>query len=299
MQRRDKLSPSNALLDVVVLAFLAGIAVAVWLAFRHDAWHYYTAPLATRGYSRAHRFLRPSGLGGHMLGVAGTLFLFSTLLYVARKRVKRLSKAGSVFGWLQVHIFCGVFGPILITFHSSLKFNGVISVAYWSMILVVLSGFVGRHLYVRIPKTIKGEELSRADVEARIEELKTQLTASTLPPAVSRRLDEAEAALLASVKPKQSFRERAASRRDFGRREAALRHELRRANLDRSLVHETLETAKERAVLLRRIGRLKKTRELFQVWHVFHRPLVWVMFIIFFVHLGVAIYFGYVPLMER
>lgn len=299
MPRRERLSPSNALLDVVVLALLAGVLIAVWLGFTHDAWRYYTAPLATRGYSKAHRFLRPSGLGGHALGVIGTLFLFSTLFYVARKRVKRLSKSGSLFGWLQVHIFCGVFGPILITFHSSFKFNGVISVAYWSMVLVVLSGFVGRHLYVRIPKTIKGEELSRADVEGRIDELKAQLSRAALPPHVTRRLEEAEAALLASVEPGQGFRQRFASRREFTRREASLRHDLRAANLDRALVHETLETTKERAVLLRRIGRLKKTRELFQVWHVFHRPLVWVMFLIFFVHLGVAIYFGYIPFMER
>jgi hypothetical protein len=127
-----------------------------------------------RGYHKVHRFLRPSGDGGHLIGVLGTVCLFATLPYLARKRLRVLRNAGKPAHWLEAHIFCGVFGPILITYHTSLKFNGIISVAYWSMVLVVLSGFVGRYLYVRIPKTIRGEELSRAELDARAAELEQQ-----------------------------------------------------------------------------------------------------------------------------
>ncbi|MGZ4808818.1 MAG: hypothetical protein ACXVIJ_04545 [Thermoanaerobaculia bacterium] len=297
MTGRERLSPAHALLDVVVLAFLCGLLVAIWLVFRHDAWRYYTTSVATRGYSAPHRFLRPSGMGGHTLGVVGTLFLFGTLPYLARKRWKRLSKVGTVPGWLQAHIFCGVFGPILITFHSSFKFNGVISVAYWSMALVVGSGFVGRSLYIRIPKTIRGEELSNAQIEARLADLKLRLNDAALPPPVIARLKDADAALVENLKSGSSFRRAYAATREFRRRSSALRRELRGAHINRDLIDEVLDLAEERAVLLRRIARLKRTRELFQVWHVFHRPLVWVMFLIFFVHLGVALYFGYVPFM--
>ena len=232
---------SRGLLDVVILATLTGVLVAIWLVFQHDAWDYYTTPLRIRGYEAQHRFLRPSGTGGHLLGVAGTLFLFSTLAYVARRRLKRLAKSGPVARWLEIHIFCGVFGPILVTLHTSFKFNGVVSVAFWSMVLVVLSGFVGRYLYVRIPKTIRGEELTLAELDQRVAEMAREAAESTLPP-----------------------RQRAA-------------------------------IEKERRVLVRRIARLDRTRRLFQLWHVFHRPLVWVMFLVFFVHLGVAVYFGYTP----
>lgn len=232
---------SRSLLDVVLLAVLSGVLVALWLLFRHDAWDYYTTPLRIRGYEAEHRFLRPSGTGGHLLGIAGTLVLFSTLAYVARRRIQLLAKAGPVARWLEVHIFFGVFGPILVTFHTSFKFNGLVSVAYWSMVLVVVSGFVGRYLYVRIPKTIRGEELTLAELDQRVAEMARDAAETTLPPRLRAAIE------------------------------------------------------KERAVLVRRIARLDRTRRLFQLWHVFHRPLVWVMFLVFFVHLGVAVYFGYTP----
>lgn len=232
---------SRGLLDVVILATLVGALVAIWLVFRHDAWSYYTTPLRVRGYETEHRFLRPSGTGGHLLGLAGTAFLFSTLAYVARRRMKLLARSGPIGRWLEIHIFCGVFGPILVTFHTSLKFNGLVSVAYWSMVLVVVSGFVGRYLYVRIPKTIRGEELTLAELDQRVAAMARDAAEEAHPPRLRAAIE------------------------------------------------------KERRALVRRIARLDRTRRLFQLWHVFHRPLVWVMFLVFFVHLGVAVYFGYTP----
>ncbi len=295
MTPRSPLSPTRALLDVVVLAALSGVLVSLWLFFAHGAWAYYTMPLAVRGYEKAHRFLRPSGPGGHLIGIAGTLFLFSTLAYLARRRVKRLAKVGSVSHWLEVHIFCGVFGPILITFHTSFKFNGIVSVAFWSMVLVMLSGFIGRYLYVRIPKTIRGDELSRAELEERAAELKARLAETTLPVPLCMRIEEEERILLATAAAPWTLRGRIRETLQARRRAALLRHDIRVSGLNRHLLHDALGIAHERALILRRLARLERTRHLFQLWHVFHRPLVWVMFFVFFIHLGVAVYFGYTP----
>lgn len=264
---KEPLFSSSGLLNAAALAVLAGAAVAAWLLFARGGWEYYRIPLAVRGYAAAHRFLRPSGAGGNVLGIAGTLFMFATLLYVARKKLKILRKAGSVVGWLEVHVFCGVFGPILITFHTSFKFNGLISVAYWSMVLVVVSGFVGRHLFVRIPKTIRGTELTRNEIEERVRALRERLAECGIPADLLQKIEAG------------------------GGRE--LRKDLKRSGLSGPLLAEVLGVVRERAVLVQRIARLKRTRQLFQIWHVFHRPLVWVMFAIFFIHLGVAVYFGY------
>jgi len=46
-------------------------------------------------------------------------------------------------------------------------------------------------------------------------------------------------------------------------------------------------------VLLRRIAYLRQTRKLFELWHVFHRPLAAVMLAIVIVHVATAIYLGY------
>lgn len=292
-ESRDRLSPPSALLNVIALAALAGILVAIWVLIGHGGWDYYRTPISVRGYAKAHRFLRPSGPGGNLLGIAGTFFLLSTLLYVARKRVKLLSKAGSVMGWLEFHIFCGLFGPILITFHTSFKFNGIVSVAYWSMVLVVLSGFVGRYLYVRLPKTIRGKELTQAEIEERARELKVRLADTTLPSRLMLRIEEVERAVLAHEGQHRTFVQLVSEELAARRMMAALREEIRKSGLNRALLHEALDVIHERAILLRRLAHLKRTRQLFQVWHVFHRPLVWVMFLIFSVHLCVAVYFGY------
>lgn len=292
---RERLSPTRALLNVVVLAGLAGVLVAIWLSYSYDAWSYYATTLARRGVMPVHRILRPSGTTGHLLGIAGTLLLISTFAYVARRRMKRLAKSGSPAHWLEAHIFCGIFGPVLVTFHTSFKFAGIVSVAYWSMSLVVASGFVGRYLYVRIPKTIRGEELSQAELEQRAAELRSQLAETRLPLQLVARIDEEERRLLATASAKRSLPARLRDALAARRRASALRREIRASGLERHLLHDVLSLAHERAELLRRITRLRKTKQLFQLWHVFHRPLVYLMFAILLVHVGVAFYFGYMP----
>ena len=46
---------------------------------------------------------------------------------------------------------------------------------------------------------------------------------------------------------------------------------------------------------MRRIAFLGRTRKLFELWHVLHKPLVYVMLAIAAVHVFVAVYFGYAP----
>jgi len=148
---------------VLVLAgvFCAAAIGVVLMSF--GGWEYYRTPLATRGYMPAHKFLRPSGIIGLPLGIAGAIAMLSTLPYAARKRWRPLARLGSTPKWLEVHIFFGIVGPVLVTLHTAFKFNGVVAVGYWLMMIVWSSGFVGRYLYVRIPKTIRGVET--ADVE--------------------------------------------------------------------------------------------------------------------------------------
>ena len=287
--RREALVKPSALLNAVALAVGGGLALTLFVLFALDGWSYYATPLGVRGYEQSHAVLRPSGSTGHLLGILGTVVLLSTLPYVVRKRVKRFAKAGSLLKWLEFHIFCGVFGPILITLHTSFKFNGLISVAFWSMAIVVASGFIGRLLYVRIPKTLRGDEMTRAELEARAGELAQALQSSSLPEKLLeriRRLDESggdRRGVVAVVRDELRIR----------RETARLRNEIGRSLRDRQLLRDALETSHQRALLLRRIERLQQTRKLFHLWHAFHRPLVWVMFLILIVHLAVAVYFGY------
>ena len=136
--------PRKALRNVRVLSALATVAVVLVIMVGLGGWRYYRTPLALRGYAPAYKVHGPSGSVGLALGVGGSALMLLMQVYSLRKKWKRLGHLGKLPRWLEFHIFCGILGPVLITFHTSFKFNGIVSVAYWSMLLVVASGFVGR-----------------------------------------------------------------------------------------------------------------------------------------------------------
>ena len=288
--------PARALGNVLVIAAGFCIAVCGIVLFGVGGWEYYRAPLGSRGYLPEHALLRPSGTVGLTLGVAGVVSMLMTLPYAVRKRWKPLARLGAVKGWLEVHIFFGIVGPVLITMHTSFKFNGLIAVGYWLMMAVWASGFVGRYLYVRIPKTIRGVELSYAQVGDQVAQLQRRLQATSLPEAVRRELDAFDRAVTPSA-------ERAPGAVDlfFGElrvraRLAVLRRHLRAEGVDVAALTTLVHVAAERATLARRMAHLKRTRHLFELWHVFHRPLVYGLFAVVVVHVSVALYLGYASL---
>ena len=283
MSGRDPCSLVNAL----VLSAIAIAAVSVWVLAGAGGWEYYTTPMRVRGYAPPHRVLKPSGTLAHPLGVAGLLMMAVPVLYAARKRWAPLARLGSMRGWLEFHIFCGIVGPVLVTFHTSFKFNGIISVAYWSMMAVMASGFVGRYLFVRIPKSIRGAELTRDEILARADALQHELDAADIAPAVVARVHEVEGELepvaVGSVIGPLAVRLRL----------RRLRGELWRAGVGRALAAGVTASMGERLLLLRKLAYLNRTKRLFAMWHVFHQPLVYVMFAIAALHIGVAVYLGY------
>lgn len=106
------------------------------------------------------RAIPPAGdLFGHLLGILGfILMLFTETLYSIRKR-SRTARWGSMASWLQFHIFTGLVGPYLVLLHTSWKFNGLAGATTLLTIIIVISGFIGRYIYTRIPRTLEGIEI--------------------------------------------------------------------------------------------------------------------------------------------
>jgi hypothetical protein len=96
---------------------------------------------------------------GISLGIIGFLLMLMTeILYSLRKR-SRLARWGRMSDWLKFHIFTGVVGPYMVLLHTSWKFNGLAGVATLFTLVIVVSGFVGRYIYTRIPRTAEGLEI--------------------------------------------------------------------------------------------------------------------------------------------
>ncbi|MBS1817965.1 MAG: hypothetical protein JSU08_08555 [Acidobacteria bacterium] len=273
---------------------VVSVACVGWVLFAQDGREYYLTPLSTRAYSTAHPLLRPSGPIGQTLGVVGAALMLVPFVYMLRKRIPGLRAIGSARGWLEVHLFCGVVGPVLVTLHTSFKFNGIISAAYWSMVIVMLSGFVGRFLFVRIPRSIRGSELTRSELDARAESLNGEIAESVQSMALLERVHAFEASVVPSG-AHLSFLDLFTGELTLGRKAHRFEQELTSAGLSPELAHAVVTLTRERATLLRRIAYLQKTKTLFGLWHVFHLPLVYLMLVIVAAHIGVALYLGYVP----
>jgi len=98
-------------------------------------------------------------LFGHAIGILGfILMLLTETLYSLRKR-SRSVKWGKMSIWLQAHIFMGLVGPFMVLIHTSWKFNGLAGVTTLLTIIIVISGFIGRYIFTRIPRTLDGLEI--------------------------------------------------------------------------------------------------------------------------------------------
>ena len=286
---------SKALGNVLAISGGVTVALAGVVLVGLNGWSYYSEPAALRGYHSLHRLLRPSGLLGQPFGIGGFVLMLFPVAYGFRKKLARLRHVGTMKTWLEIHIFCGIVGPVLVTFHTSFRFNGIVSVAYWTMVVVGLSGFVGRYLYVRIPRSMRGIEISRAELDRRADELSQRIGSARLPPALLEKIGEFERRAVP-----QSEASTSVAGLFFG--ELRVRREL--AELDRDILHadrapeflrDVVLVIAERATLLRRVAYLERTKRMFNLWHVFHQPLVYVMFSIVVLHIALTVYMGYVP----
>jgi len=129
---------------------------------------------------------------GYNLGLAGGLMMLSMLLYPLRKRVRFLDRLGKMESWFRYHMFMGIAGPVLVLFHSTFKIGSMnSSIALYSMLLVALSGVIGRFVYRQIHRGLYGKELTLAGAEGQLKSSRQQLgSVFSLSPYIEQSLTE-------------------------------------------------------------------------------------------------------------
>jgi len=277
----------RGLLTALYLTTLTGIAWAAWRG--RD---YYALPLLERPRHPLHWELKPGGELGHWFGVAGLGAMITMLSYSVRKRVPWLRNAGRLGTWLDVHIYLGVTGPLLIVLHSAFKVSGLIAISFWSMVAVATSGILGRFLYAQIPRGEAGDQLTLDEARRLDRELTERLRAEfgISEPQLSR-LDAEQG----DDRPARSLAAELAgllvapltARRRFARfvREVP--------RLPRPVVARLGRAFRQRALLHQRLRLWRRVHELFHYWHVFHKPFAVLMYLFAAVHVGVAWATGY------
>lgn len=271
------------------IAYLAGFAIlGLILASGLD---YYRTPLVERAHHEGYWTWKAGGRVGHKLGVIGSSMMVLMLLYSVRKRVGALRRLGPLSRWLDVHIFLGVFGPLLVVLHSGFKVQGLVALSFWSMVVVATSGVLGRYLYLQIPRTRAGEALALADIERQDRELAERLRKGFgLDDTQLGRLDA-----LAAV-PARAGLVAGLGHMVVGqlRLRAALAGFARGCRgVPRPLYRDFEHVVRQKALVRRRILLWDRAHELFHYWHVMHKPFALVMYVFLVVHVAVAVMTGY------
>src|SRR5690242_2984840 len=136
---------------------------------------YYLRPMAGRVRSPLHIWLKSSGYIGQSAGILALVLFLFLWLYPLRKKFRWLSFTGALARWLNAHVLAALGLPLLVAVHAAWRFGGVIGLGFWSMMLVWLSGIVGRYLYARIPRSRAGAELTIDEIGARRNALLDQI----------------------------------------------------------------------------------------------------------------------------
>ena len=274
---------------------LIGVSTAIEILARN--FDYYTLPMEERPFHVRYNTLKPSGVESHGFGIVGTAMItIGVIMYSSRKRVKRFKQVGKIKYFLEVHIFLCLLGPILILYHTTFKFGGLVAVSFWSMSAVVLSVVLGRYLYQHIPKNIEGNELSAKELEESgrkmLESLHTTYSID----------EEAVKALGELGKPMAHIAEAGLLKllwylliNDLTKkaRIIVIKNTLKKYPVDKHSTKKIVSVVNEHIILQQRIAVLEKVQEVFHYWHVIHLPFSIIMFVILLVHVGVAITFGY------
>ncbi|RME28346.1 MAG: hypothetical protein D6800_04020 [Candidatus Zixiibacteriota bacterium] len=280
---------------ILGLLYVSAFALLAWLFV--DGWSYYTAAYADRPHLPQYRVLRPAGSRGLIFGIVGASMMIVMFVYSLQKRWQLFGRRLPLRPFLDIHIFLGVVAPFVILLHTSFKVQGLVAIAFWSMVAVALSGYLGRYLYQQIPRNMDDQELSLGEIETSCNHLLEQIRArhdinnQTLDRIV-KSFENAYALTANSLWrliPRLIITD---LRRPWIKRR--LRRKVYRLRLLAPReANELIALASERALLKRRLLVLERVHRLFHWWHVIHKPFAIIMYIIMIVHIGVAVWTGY------
>jgi len=283
-----------------VLAIVSNLAIFFY------GFDYYKLSAMDRPSSPKHHLLRPSGPVGLYLGFAAVALFIGIFLYPIRKHWPWLGQIGSTRHWLDIHVMMGLTAPVIVAFHSTLKFRGIAGMAFWIMFAVSTSGVVGRYLYAQIPRKVTTVELSMKELRELQESLSQQLASQKLlPEADLRNLLRMPNAQQVSRLPiivalvymiildvvrmfgVARLRRHALT---FGESLKTLAGFLPTQNRE---LEKAIHAAAAEAALSKRLLFLSRSQKVFHLWHVVHKPFSYAFAVLSMIHIGLQFFLGY------
>jgi len=169
----------------------------------------------------------------------------------------------------------------------------LVAISFWRMVAGFLSGVVGRFIYLQIPRTIEGRELSLSEVQDMKGNIGSVFSGSY------NMDEESYNVIIESTKKKiglyqKNFFIRLIRRRADDRKALhKVKSVLKSNRLSRQESKKIIHLVKHEISLNRRIDNLLFMQKIFTYWHVAHFPFAIVMLLIMVIHVAVTVVLGY------
>lgn len=267
-----------------------GALILVWLTT--VGLPYYLLPHAARLRSPLHAALKPSGSWGHWVGIWATAIMLCNFLYPLRKRSRAMAGLGSIKAWLDFHTFVGFMSPLVIAFHAAFQSNNQLATATaGSLLIVVLTGIIGRFIYGLVPSS-GGTEVLLPDLLGKWERMKARLApaieASDDPELLQSLTHEATEKIEGRSLPWLFLRMPFDALRTRIRLLRARLHFASRADY-REFKNDYMQLRR----LHTQVAFFTGLKRLMRTWRVFHASLAVFLVVAIAAHIGVSLYLGY------
>jgi len=282
------------------------LAIAGTLALLVYGSSYYWSSAEQRALPSRHAYLKPSGTIGLRLGMFGVLLFLFIYLYPIRKKWAWLGRQGNSKRWLDIHVLLGLLAPVVITFHSAFKFSGIAGVAFWIMVVVAISGVVGRYIYAQIPRNLNSAELSLREAQEQSLRITTQLKNTGI--LSSRDIDgllhlpdikEVASASVLGALCRMLLFDLGFPLRVWRLRQKMLWSERRWWSLvglgrgQNVVLERAISMAREQTLLAKKILFLSKSNRMLHLWHIIHRPFSYSFAVLASIHVILMLMLGY------
>ena len=162
----------TGILPALIASFFAATAaLAFVLAFSS----YYGTPLNQRELHPDHELLAPSHHLGLWFGIGSAALILANLAYLLRRSPRVPFRWGSLQVWMTSHVVTGVLALVTALLHGAMAPRDTPGGhAFWALLLLAITGAIGRYVYAYVPRAANGRELDFEEVRDELDAIATE-----------------------------------------------------------------------------------------------------------------------------
>ena len=280
--------PGNGLLAALAIGLSLAAATLGFVLWHAD---YYFATAAMRAAEPKHALLRPDRAIGLWFGLLACVAVLANLTYLARRQQWFGLRLGSLASWMNAHVATGIAAVLLVMLHAAMAPKPTVGgFAFWALVVLLVTGAIGRWFYAWLPRKANGRELELAVVRRELD---------AAAPGDDPFVVDARREVLALLERRQwrgtwigRVIALAGLQWDLWRTQRRLRAAGARAGVDAEILAAALVQAERAHAAAVAVAHLEDLRAVLGTWRWLHRWLALLMVLLLVVHVAVAVLHG-------